>query len=748
MRSVLTRRGRLARALTRVGLALCLVATGVTVLAAPASAAPAWTINTSPTQPGTPLASLSGVSCSGSSLCYAVGTSTFDFSAQQALIRAWNGTSWTVVPVTNPAGATSTTLEGVRCQSPTNCFVVGSYKVGSTVNPLIEQFNGTSWTVMTVQKPAGALDIDLNSVACPSPTSCFAAGSYQTINAQVTLIEHWTGTNWTVQASPNGTGSFQSQFSGLACPSVSSCFAVGEYNTSSAQKTLVDHYNGTSWTLVTSPNPGSFASLTGIACPSTTFCMAVGGSSTSSADKTLAEKMVGTTWSIVTSANVGSSSTFHGVACGSTTNCMAVGESVGTVEKTLAERWTGGAFATLTTTNPAGSQNNSLAAVACAGTAFCFAVGGSATATGLLPLAEKWNGTAWATGGMPGPTGAAYSILHNVVCPSATLCVSVGEYTSGSLVRTTSQQWNGTTWAAIPSVNPSGTISAKLEAIACPSTTNCIAVGSSATASAQKTLVEKWNGTTWSVMTSANVTGAEANELTSIVCPTATSCFAVGDSVTNGVTKSLAEHFNGSSWTVQTTPNPGSSDPVVLDSVSCQSTTSCFAVGQYNQSGLDKTLVERWNGTAWSIMASPNPVSSNAVHLTGIACPGTGSCFATGFYNAGATTNTLIEQMSGTTWTVVTSPNPGGSTDAELNGLACPTLTDCFAIGKYTAGGVSLSLVEQLISGTWTIISSPNPAPSTGAELNGVRCRGATFCMAVGDNRNMANRRTLVEEFV
>ena len=68
--------------------------------------------------------------------------------------------------------------------------------------------------------------------------------------------------------------------------------------------------------------------------------------------------------------------------------------------------------------------------------------------------------------------------------------------------------------------------------------------------------------------------------------------------------KTLVERWNGTSWSIVTSPNPSGATFAVLSGVSCPSTTSCYAVGE---SALDKTLVEHWNGTSWSIVASPNP---------------------------------------------------------------------------------------------------------------------------------------------
>jgi len=43
------------------------------------------------------------------------------------------------------------------------------------------------------------------------------------------------------------------------------------------------------------------------------------------------------------------------------------------------------------------------------------------------------------------------------------------------------------------------------------------------------TLIEGWNGTTWSLQPSANPDGAPQNTLLGVSCPAATVCVAVGN---------------------------------------------------------------------------------------------------------------------------------------------------------------------------------------------------------------------------
>jgi hypothetical protein len=739
------------RSAGRVGLAICLISGGVALLAEPASAAPGWTLATSPTPAGTPLSLFSGVACAGTSVCFSVGQFTFDFQRTQSVIKRWNGTTWTLANAPNPAGATSTTLTGVKCQSVTSCFAVGNYHTLTAVKTLILRWTPTSgWAVMTSANPGGTVnDIGLNGIACPSATSCYAVGSYDNGVAVRTLVEHWNGTNWAIQVSPTGTGAIDSNLTGIACPALTTCIAVGEFQISSgAQKTLVLRYNGTAWAVAASPNPsGTLAGFNGVACYSPTGCIAVGGYSTATADLTLVERWNGSAWAIMASPNAsGTSSVLRGVACATATNCQAAGESVTTVEKTLIERFNGTSWAVLASPGAAGTTDNNLNGIACAGTTFCLAAGGSAAASGLNTLVERWNNTAWAVVATPGLASTGYGLLNGVACPSATLCVGVGQFNTGFQTRTTSVKLDTSVspnWKTVTPKIPTGATSSKLLSIACPSITLCLAVGTYTTSTGDKTLAEKFNGTAWSIVTTTNVTGAESNVLAGVACPTSTSCFAVGSYVKAGVTKTLAEHWNGTALATQTSINPSGADPVRLQGISCPSATSCFAVGNFDTASDERALVEHWNGTAWAQMATPTITAAGLIDLNAVSCPSISLCYAAGSQTIGGTTSTLIETWSGT-WSIMTSANPGGATDSELNGISCPTTLACFATGRSDTASGNVTLEESLSGTTWTIDSTPNGLNTTGSELNAVTCQSDVSCVAVGDNQVVGNRRSLI----
>jgi hypothetical protein len=295
---------------------------------------------------------LDSVSCADGANCVAVGTRVIG-ALDKTLVKSWNGTTWTVVPSPNPPGKTSATLNTVTCPSSTNCIAVGNYSTTSWSRTLIEQWDGTGWKIVAAPNPHGLTFAALDGLACPSTTSCYAVGNYSTKSWSRTLVEHWDGASWKIVASPNPPGQTFAIVGSISCPTRASCYAVGFYMNDATTKTLVERWNGTRWTIVDSPNPApgllEFAGLGAVACVSSVDCYAVGFAVTGVGSRALIEHWNGTAWAIAAGPVQAGALDFPallGVACASSTNCHAVGFSSNT---TLIDRWDGTKWSTDTT---------------------------------------------------------------------------------------------------------------------------------------------------------------------------------------------------------------------------------------------------------------------------------------------------------------------------------------------------------------------------------------------------------------
>src|SRR4029077_15573308 len=155
-----------------------------------------WTIK----EPSNPVeakaSSLASVSCTSSTACVAVGRYIAKTSGEGTLAEPWNGTAWTLKEPLNPTEAKGSSLTGVSCTSSTVCVAVGRYINKSSVEvTLAETWNGTAWTLKEPLNPAGAKSSALLGVSCTSSTACTAVGHYvNSSSVEMTLAESWSGT--------------------------------------------------------------------------------------------------------------------------------------------------------------------------------------------------------------------------------------------------------------------------------------------------------------------------------------------------------------------------------------------------------------------------------------------------------------------------------------------------------------------------------------------------------------------------
>ncbi|HEY1740738.1 MAG TPA: hypothetical protein VGI86_18630, partial [Acidimicrobiia bacterium] len=189
--------------------------------------------------------------------------------------------------------------------------------------------------------------------------------------------------------------------------------------------------------------------------------------------------------------------------------------------------------------------------------------------------------------------------LYATACDAAE-CVAVGASpTSPFLYTTLAEVRTSSGWTRVATPALAGTTSSVLSSVTCPAVHDCIAVGNESFSRGGSTLVERWDGTRWSVVPSANGHGFDS-ALLGVWCQSSSNCVAVGDSEA----ATLVERWDGHTWRVQNSPSPTrdeSNDSLLA--VDCPGTKLCFAVGTEVTGGDDEanTFVEQWDGTRWSI---------------------------------------------------------------------------------------------------------------------------------------------------
>jgi hypothetical protein len=254
---------------------------------------------------------LGGVSCPSTGACTAVGYHTDKTTGQdQTLIEslAPGKNSWEIVSSPNPSTSAGSYLNGLSCVSSDSCPAVG-YSSNQT---LVESWDGTNWTIVPSANNANTNDF-LYGVSCVTSSACAAVGNYSVTGGNATLTESWDGTSWTVAPSPNASGYDINFLNGVSCAASNSCAAVG-YSTNIApqpvSQTLIESWDGTSWTIVPNPNPSGFDNnqLSGVSCVASNDCTAVGSAAVAVPGQgqnvqTLVESWNGTSWTIVPSPN-------------------------------------------------------------------------------------------------------------------------------------------------------------------------------------------------------------------------------------------------------------------------------------------------------------------------------------------------------------------------------------------------------------------------------------------------------------
>lgn len=334
------------------------------------------------------------------------------------------------------------------------------------------------------------------------------------------------------------------------------------------------------------------------------------------------------------------------------------------------------------------SRPNSLTAVAAVSANDIWAAGSSGGKT----LTEQWNGTQWSIVKSPN-TAYPHSVFNALAAVTSTDIWAVGtgykqvnhNYKYLPLI----SHWNGSAWSAVPVPYRKNS---GFWGVAAVSTNDVWAVGEYTVGGEYRTLIEQWNGSHWSVVPSPN-NGYLSNSLAAVTVISANDIWAAGSafvfSTPNNVT--LLEHWDGTQWSIVSSPNVSNSLYDFLNGISADASNDVWAVGYYEISGAVYTLVEQWNGSQWSIVPSPNVQSDSS--LSAVAALTNSNAWAVGNYaNGQGSEDALIEQWNGSQWSVVTSPNPG--VNNALNAVTqIPNTTSLWAVG-YVQASQSQTLTE------------------------------------------------------
>ncbi len=335
---------------------------------------------------------LHSVSASSKTDIWAVGQTAIHF----------NGTTWKAFTVPDIKGDNTSLLGGVVDLSPTNVWAVGLINKGETnPNQIIEHYNGTAWSVSP--GPTTFLPTDepaLESITAISATDMWAAGFILTdvYSALYPLFEHYDGTGWTAYETLDSDAVMY----GISANATNDVWAVG---TVAEYSTAIEHYDGSTWSVMSSPNAGAgWNVLFGVAALSPTNVWAVGWytaqANSTRPEKTLIEHWDGTSWTIVSSPNIGPNTQYQS------------NQLWGITAISANDIWAFGSY---------------------------FAASGSGEQSTLV---EHWNGTSWSIVASPNPVNGSYQndiLFGGTVIPTGDLWLVGNEFGSTLALNTTGQ---------------------------------------------------------------------------------------------------------------------------------------------------------------------------------------------------------------------------------------------------------------------------------------------------------------------
>jgi hypothetical protein len=367
-------------------------------------------------------------------------------------------------------------------------------------------------------------------------------------------------------------------------------------------------------------------------------------------------------------------------------------------------------------------------------------------------LALKWNGTSWSQVMTPNLGTSNDDLWGVATVPGAAADIgnvwTVGDYTDG--VTTIEhpqalQLLTSSTWTANTPVNI-GAGNNILFGVTAITATNIWAVGNwrqsngdpnvnpPVPPSPAKTLIGHWDGTTFTTVAGPQTSGTSSDRLIGVSGSGASDVWAVGRSTDFGVDNTLILHYDGTTWSASASVNPSASSNT-LYGVTAVSSTLAYAVGDYRDvNGRSHTLIEKWNGTAWSMVASPDFIAGNDNYLFSVSPVSATSIWAGGATYApnGSLTPsaTFAQHWDGTSWKVVGGYDGNSGNFNEFNAILAVSATEVWAAGDFVdPSNKLLTLADHLCMSIPTVTGV---VPLIGAATGGnqVAISGTDFLFA------------------
>jgi hypothetical protein len=344
--------------------------------------------------------------------------------------------------------------------------------------------------------------------------------------------------------------------------------------------------------------------------------------------------------------------------------------------------------------------------------------------------------------------GSRDNILAGVSAASATDAWAVGAYypAASNILAALAHHFDGVRWTAFPLPNVGGEQNV-LQAVSMPSPGKAWAAGFYENGRfQQQTLIEHFDGNVWSVVPSPSP-GSDQNILYGVAAISESDVWAVGgEQDSNGLWHTLAEHWDGSVWSVVPAVDAGSSGNL-LYAVRAIASNDVYAVGQQAGAGFpNEALIEHWNGTAWSVVSSPADVSTSALPL-GITATGTSLTLVGEQETDTAPYTNYVAAGTSRSLSIQSTPN-AGTGENDLFATAAAADGSIWAVGWDidTTSGNHDPLILQGVNGVWALSSNPVLGTGYDSGFAGVGAIPGGGVWAVGvTGTSKSNYSTLIE---
>jgi hypothetical protein len=629
----------------------------------------AWEIVPSPNNGGWSNYLL-GVSAAEANDVWAVGYHLNFFGGYSgSLAQHWDGTQWNLIA--SPQDENH--FLDVAAVAADNVWAVGRRHNAS----LIAHWDGAAWSI--IAHPLAGSYNRLNTIIALSAGDIWAAGEYAPNNGDPTrtLVQHWDGTQWSIVPSPNPGSS--ATLHGMAAASATDIWAVGEYYDGTTHP-LIERWDGAIWSVVPTPDvEGYLVSLEAVDVLAANDVWAVGYRypDVQSQPQSLTLHWEGTQWSIIPSPNSKSGRTFlFGMHARSSSEVWAVGSSW--ADETLTMRWDGQEWGIAPGARPVMQHS-------------------------LQDVASDPDGNLWAVG-YDGPADGERSLItrYGVACltPTPTL--------TGTPPTATPTRTPAPTRTRFPSSTPSSTRTAT-------STSSAIAVATNtatpfATSTSTSTGLPTATSTSlpppgcmpWHIVSSPNISDTGTHALFGVAAVGPNDVWAIGVLHEDHRQKPFVLHWNGSQWSI--VPNPLSERDAYLTSITAVAANDIWIVGYI----LNSTLTMHWDGTEWSVISSPNPRPGSRHVLTSVEGASSDDVWAVGYILDFSTqvTRALLLHWNGTEWSVSPDPIAGSDGQYGLRDIVAISQNDVWAVGGISDGTFSQALILRWNGEQWNVIPS------------------------------------------